>query len=224
MRYPPLICWKQRPDKTIQGDALLHLLTGHYLSGLWMLSSSSRLRARCRSPVWLSSCSRPALLSLPLVVFVSLPSSPAAPLGIWPQSSSPRRCCPVAPLSLLPLASALVSLLPCSPLFQGINHPPNRASITPLNGTDLLCKWTRTESCLSILGFYLIPPTVCRSAGRCTNSQTQMLFLLHVVLLCTDCHKVAIFGCFITTQVLICLHVITPLWVLIMRICITYRY
>ena len=132
------------------------------------------------------------------------------------------RCSPVAaPPGLCFGLPALVSLLwsPCSPV-----PPCFRASITPLNGTDLLCKWTRTASCLSILGFYLIPPTVCRSAGRCTNSQTRMLFLLHVVLLCTDCHKVAIFGCFITTQVLICLHVITPLWVLIMRICITSRY
>ena len=196
-----------------------------------MLSSSSRLRARCRSPVWLSSCSRPALLSLPLVVFVSLPSSLLLPLGLL----ASVQLTPSLPCRFPCPRLCLYSTLPCRcspcslpwPLLWSPSSPVPpcfRASITPLNGTDLLCKWTRTASCLSILGFYLIPPTVCRSAGRCTNSQTRMLFLLHVVLPCTDCHKVAIFGCFITTQMLIWLHVITSLWVFIMWICITNSY
>ena len=168
------------------------------------------------------------------------PSSSAVPASGRLRLPAQLPCCsPAAPPGALASVQLTPSLLPrCSPVAAPPVRSPwpllwspsspvppcFRASITPLNGTDLLCKWTRTASCLSILGFYLIPPTVCRSAGRCTNSQTQMLFLLHVVLPCTDCHKVAIFGCFITTQVLICLHVITPLWVLIMRICITNRY
>ena len=141
-----------------------------------VLPSSGQLSP---SPVSVSPsgapCPRPVLLSLPLVVSVSLLSWPLSrfprrspcPLSVclrlrqsplflsgWPLSSSPlRRFLSLDLPSPGPLSSSLPS--PCSP----VSVPRTTASITPLNGTDLLCKWMCLRLRLFALILYFIPPT-----------------------------------------------------------------
>ena len=123
-------------------------------------SSSSAVPAsgRLRLPVVLASVQIPPLLSpvrspCPLSVCLRLRQSPLFLSG-WPLSSSPppRRFLSLDLPSPGPLASSLPS--PCSP----VSVPRTTASITPLNGTDLLCKWMCLRLRLFALILYFIPP------------------------------------------------------------------
>ena len=118
-------------------------------------SSSSAVPAsgRLRLPVVLASVQIPPLLS-PVrcpSVFVSVSLRCSCPAGLCP-AHPPRRFLSLDLPSPGPLASSLPS--PCSP----VSVPRTTASITPLNGTDLLCKWMCLRLRLFALILYFIPP------------------------------------------------------------------
>ena len=108
-----------------------------------------------RLPVVLASVQIPPLLS-PVrcpcpSVFVSISLRCSCPAGLCPAHPL-RRFLSLDLPSPGPLSSSLPS--PCSP----VSVPRTTASITPLNGTDLLCKWMCLRLCLLALILYFIPP------------------------------------------------------------------